>query len=181
VFEDHTFEQGLDELLLFGRELGDGFKLKLKITIRTRSSAPKINTSALTCRATASLRESFTPERLELGMASQETPFLVGFFTISASRMLADQLRGHPRVVAGPDLRHCDSRMLADQLRGHPRVVAGPDPRHCDSRMLADQLRGHPIVDFLSFVIPPRDSQVFAFLISCRGFLLPVSGGTAQL
>jgi hypothetical protein len=38
-----------------------------------------------------------------------------------------------------------------------------------------------PIVDFLSFAIPPRDSQVFAFLISCRGFLLPVSGGTAQL
>lgn len=34
MFEDHAFEQGLDYLLLFGREFGDAFKLKLKITIR---------------------------------------------------------------------------------------------------------------------------------------------------
>lgn len=35
VFEDHAFEQGLNDLLFFWRELGDRFKLELKIAIGT--------------------------------------------------------------------------------------------------------------------------------------------------
>jgi hypothetical protein len=48
VFEDHAFEQGLDDLLFFGRELGDGFELEAEIAIGTAFIRPKINTSALT-------------------------------------------------------------------------------------------------------------------------------------
>jgi hypothetical protein len=56
VFEDHDFEQGLDDLLFFGCELCDSFELEPKIAVGAAPSAPKINTSALTCRATASRR-----------------------------------------------------------------------------------------------------------------------------
>lgn len=56
MFEDHAFEQGLDDLLFFGCELCDGFELEPKISIRATLIGPKINTSALTCRATASRR-----------------------------------------------------------------------------------------------------------------------------
>ena len=34
MFEDHAFEQGLDDLLFFGCELCDGFELEPKISIR---------------------------------------------------------------------------------------------------------------------------------------------------
>ena len=41
VFEDHAFEQGLDDLFLFGGKLGDGFKLEAKIAIRAALVSPE--------------------------------------------------------------------------------------------------------------------------------------------